>query len=149
MSASNSLCRTRDAKFTLGKEGVADAIAAPFQYGVEYRMRPVSRWPMVPALGLTWAERGANFLYTNVHPRIGLADRWALIPSVGVGSCHESEDIPLGSQLEFRASIELAYRLGSLHRVGVALYPLSNAGLSNVNPGTEAWVLSFRIPLLH
>ncbi len=132
---------------TLGKVGIADNIDPPLRYGIEYRMRSLSSWKIIPAIGFVHAERGANFLYTDLRHDFWMTDRWVVIPSLGLGTFDDSEDIQLGSKLEFRTGIELAYRFHRQYRIGVALFHLSNGGLSDDNPGTEALVVSLCIPL--
>ena len=70
-----------------------------------------------------------------------------LIPSFGVGLFDDSEEVQLGNKLEFRSGIEIAYEFRNKVRAGVAIFHLSNGGISNQNPGTEALVFSVCIPL--
>ncbi len=133
--------------FTLGKVGIADNIDAPLRYGIEYRMRSLSRWKLIPAFGFAHAVNSAGFIYTDLRHDFWLTDRWLAIPSFGVGSFDDSDDIQLGNKLEFRTGIELAYRFHKQYRIGFALFHLSNAGLGRENPGTESLVISLCIPL--
>ena len=133
--------------FTLGQVGVLDDIDDPFRVGIEYRMRSFSRWKLIPAIGYAHAENGANFLYSDLRHDFWLNDKWILIPSFGVGTFEDSEEIQLGHEIQFRSGIEIAYRFHDQYRIGLAIFHLSNAGLSEKNPGTESLVLSLCIPL--
>ncbi|MBT5810587.1 MAG: acyloxyacyl hydrolase, partial [Rhodospirillaceae bacterium] len=53
----------------------------------------------------------------------------------------------LGNTVEFRSGVELAYRLDDRARLGVAFHHISNASLSDNNPGTETLTLTFSLPL--
>ena len=55
----------------------------------------------------------------------------------------------LGNNLEFRSGVELAYQFKDKMRAGVAIFHLSNGGISSQNPGTEALVFSICIPVLN
>tara|TARA_R110001583_G_C5603243_1_gene404677 strand:- start:597 stop:1277 length:681 start_codon:yes stop_codon:yes gene_type:complete len=133
--------------FTLGKVGIADNIDTPLRYGIEYRMRALSTWKVIPAFGFAHAESSASFLYTDLRHDFWLTDRWVAIPSFGVGAFDDGDDIQLGKELEFRSGIEIAYRFHKQYRIGIALFHLSNGGLGRKNPGTESLVMSLSIPL--
>ena len=133
--------------FTLGQVGVTEDIDDSLRFGVEYRMRSFSRWKLIPAIGYAHALNDANFFYADLRHDFWLNDRWVFIPSFGLGTFDDSEELRLGNDLEFRSGIEIAYRFRDQYRVGLALFHLSNGGLSDENPGTEALVLSICLPL--
>ena len=132
--------------FTAGQVGIADDINGARRHGVEVRLRSFSRWELIPAFGFTRADNGANFLYADLRHDFWLSDNWLVIPSFGLGSFKDSDEINLGNDLEFRTGIELAYKFYRQYRIGLALFHLSNGGLSDRNPGTEALVVSLSIP---
>ena len=55
--------------------------------------------------------------------------------------------LDLGGGLEFRSGVELAYRFENNMRFGIAFSHISNAGLGDINPGTESLVLTWAVPL--
>ena len=55
--------------------------------------------------------------------------------------------VDLGFPLEFRSSVELAYRFDDRSRLGAQIYHLSNASLGWQNPGTEVLMLSYSVPI--
>ncbi|MFU8896920.1 MAG: acyloxyacyl hydrolase [Gammaproteobacteria bacterium] len=132
---------------TAGQVGVFDNIDDPYRVGLEYRFRPLGRWQLIPAIGAAVAQNDASFVYVDLRHDFWLGARWALIPSFGVGLFNDGDGLELGQTVEFRSGIELAYRFHEQWRVGLALFHLSNGGLSDTNPGTEAVVLSLSIPL--
>ena len=73
--------------------------------------------------------------------------RFSLVPQVGVGGYEQGGGKNLGSPLEFRTGIELAYRFGDGSRIGAEFTHMSNADIARHNPGTEAITVSYQIPL--
>lgn len=133
----------------VGEVGIGDNIDEPVRYGVDLRFRPITAWDLAPAVGAAWAENGARFVYVDIRRDFWLADRWALTPSFGVGTFDNGADLKLGNDLQFRSGIEIAFVTQSLYRLGLSVFHLSNGGLSERNPGTEALVLAFHIPFGH
>jgi hypothetical protein len=62
-------------------------------------------------------------------------------PGFAAGLFHRGGGQNLGGPVEFRSSIELAYRFGDGSRLGLNLSHLSNGGFYDRNPGTESLVL--------
>ena len=136
---------------TAGQVGILDDVEGDQRYGLEYRFKSFSGpWDfrLIPAIGFAASSNGAAFLYSDLRHDFYLNDRWILIPSFGIGIFDDSEDIELGNTLEFRSGIEIAYQFSNKMRAGVALFHLSNGGISSSNPGTEALVFSVCIPIL-
>lgn len=133
--------------FTLGEVGLADEVRQPERYGIEYRFAGKTKWQLVPAIGVSATESGASYAYTDVRLDLWLSNRWLMIPSFGLGWFQESDELPLGHDLQFRSGLEIAYRFENDFRVGVALFHLSNGGISDQNPGTESLVFSLCVPL--
>jgi len=132
---------------TVGQAGIFDTGDPPLRYGIEYRARSFSRWRLIPAIGAAFADNGASFVYTDLRHDFWFDDRWVLIPSFGVGIFDDGGELDLGHTVEFRSGLEVAYRFRAEFRIGVALFHLSNGGISERNPGTEVLVVSLCIPL--
>jgi lipid A 3-O-deacylase len=132
---------------TVGEVGIADNVKDPYKIGIDYYFRPVGNWRLTPAIGLAAMKNGARFVHTDLRRDFWLSERWILIPSFGVGLFKDGEDFSLGQTLEFRSGIEIVYRFHEQWRVGLALFHLSNGGLADRNPGTEALMLSLGVPL--
>jgi len=133
--------------FTSGKVAVLDDQEKPDRHGVEIRFRPFGRRGFIPAIGYAFADNGASFVYTDVRRDYHLHESWFLSPSIGLGTFSKGTNFDLGKTLEFRSGIELAYHRRDQIRLGVAFFHLSNAGLSEINPGTEALVFSLSLPV--
>jgi len=137
---------------TAGQVGILDDLDGLQRYGLEYRFKSFSgpwNFRLIPAVGAAFSNNGAGFVYTDLRHDFYLSRRWILIPSFGVGIFNDSSEIELGNNLEFRSGIELAYQFRNKVRAGIALFHLSNGGISSENPGTEALVVSICIPIMN
>ena len=136
---------------TAGQVGIQDDIDGPQRYGLEYRFKSFAGpwgFRLIPAIGAARSSNGAYFIYSDLRHDFYLSDRWILIPSFGMGVFGDSEEVDLGNDLEFRSGIEIAYQFRNKMRIGLALFHLSNGGISSSNPGTESLVFSICIPIL-
>jgi lipid A 3-O-deacylase len=132
--------------FSAGKLGVFNQIGDSFEAGAAYRFRPFGRWALAPALGFLVHDDGTYFIYAELRRDFWLTERWVLVPSFG-GGFFEKGELSLGHNIEFRSGLELGYRFDNEWRVGLALFHLSNGGIGDRNPGTEALVLSATAPM--
>ncbi len=90
--------------------------------------------------GSIWVGAGVNFDINFGRPIV-------LTLGIGPGLFYQGHGKNLGYPLEIRSSIELAYRFISQKRLGLQFYHLSNASMSRRNPGVEALVLFYAIPI--
>jgi hypothetical protein len=130
-----------------GTFGLFDALDNPYRVGVEYRSRPLGRWQLAPAAGLTVGASGTCFVYADLHRDFALGRHWTVTPSFGAGLFHGADDLDLGHVLEFQSGLEVARRFERGYRIGLVFYHLSNGGLSEDNPGTEVLALTMALPL--
>lgn len=71
-----------------------------------------------------------------------------ITPQAGVGAWYQGDaDKDLGHVLEFRTGVEATYRFENGSRIGVAFYHLSNASISDDNPGQESIMATYVLPL--
>ena len=90
---------------------------------------------------------GAFYGFGGVLVDFYLGRRFVFTPSFAAGLYEDGDGKDLGHAVEFRSSVELAYRFNDRSRLGMSFYHLSNAGLSDNNPGTEVLSLNYSIPL--
>ncbi|MEI8300572.1 MAG: acyloxyacyl hydrolase [Chlamydiota bacterium] len=90
--------------------------------------------------GSVWVGAGVNFDINFGRPIV-------VTLGFGPGLFCKGFGKDLGYPLEMRSSIELAYRFPSQKRLGLQFYHLSNGSLSRRNPGVEALVLFYAIPI--
>lgn len=129
-----------------GPVGIADS-GSSSRLGVEYRFGEHTDYKLIPSLGVAASDKDAYFFSAELRRNFWVKDRFVLTPSFGVGYFDESDSLDLGGELEFRSGIECTYCFEGDWRLGVALFHLSNGGLSDANPGTESLVFTLAIPL--
>lgn len=106
-----------------------------------------SLWLIRPLAGLTVTTDGGLYGYAGLLADVPLGAHLRLTPSFAAGLYGEGQGVDLGSVVEFRSGIEVAWRFDNAVRVGVSFYHLSNAGIGEQNPGTEVASLVFALPL--
>jgi hypothetical protein len=119
---------------------------ADAQLGAEYRLGDILR-VFSPFLGVSGTSAGGFYGYVGFGLDVDLGRRWVLNPNAAAGYWARGGGIALGSCWEFREGVELDYRLPDWRRLGIAFYHMSNAGLTRQDPGAEAALLVFTLPL--
>jgi lipid A 3-O-deacylase len=120
-----------------GKTAGAEVLFALRRFHFLPRLVP----PLAPVGGLLVASRGSLYVYGGVRADIQLGKRWVATPGFAAGIFRRGSGQDLGGPVEFRSSIELAYRFGDGSRLGLNLSHLSNGGFYDRNPGSESLVL--------
>ena len=115
-------------------------------WGIEYR--PAFRFfHLGPWLSFDTGKHHEFYAAAGVLLNLELGRDWVLTPSFGGGYYNASRGLDLGFDAEFRTAVELAKRFRNGHRLGISLAHLSNGSLSDQNPGTETFGVSYSIPL--
>jgi len=106
-------------------------------------------WVVDPLIGAEVTSNGGTYVYGGFALDIYFGNHWVLTPNEAVGfwsrGDHEAEN--LGSWVEFRSGAELDYRFDDHSRLGVSFHHISNAGLTQRNPGEEEVLVNWSIPL--
>jgi hypothetical protein len=118
-----------------------------FGGGLEYRWAPLGRWKLVPGIGVTFAEGGTEYGYAALHYDFHIGRSWFVTPVIGAGYFRNTDTLDLGYAVEFKTGLEISVRVADRYRLGVQGYHLSNASLSEDNPGTEVLELVIAIPI--
>ncbi len=100
-----------------------------------------------PWAGFETTTRQAIWGGGGVLADIPLGRHVMLTPSFGVGAYGEGNGKDLGSVFELRSAVELAYVFENQSRVAVAFSHISNSGLAKHNPGTEAVIINYEVPV--
>lgn len=100
-----------------------------------------------PMIGLMGNSKGGIYGYGGINLDIYLGRRWVVMPNFAIGGYRRGSSKDLGNVLEFRSGFEFAYRFDDRSRLGLALSHISNASISNNNPGTESLVVTYSIPI--
>lgn len=104
-------------------------------------------WKLKPLAGGMITSDGAAYGFGGIALDLELWRHLVLTPSFAAGLYADGGGKDLGSVIEFRSGIELAWRFDSGARAGLMLYHISNAGIDDNNPGTEVLSLGYAIPL--
>lgn len=134
-------------------QGFEAAIAAGLADGEEEDVEDLEvglelRWPtgirrLAAVAGLSVTEKEAIYGYGGVRLAIDLGARWRLAPGFAAGLYEQGDGKDLGHVLEFRSSLELAYATSRRTRLGALFYHISNASISETNPGRNSLLLTF------
>lgn len=99
-----------------------------------------------PLVGFMATSDEALYGYLGFVVDIPIMKNVFLSPSFAPGVYLKNSGKKLGSLVEFRSMAEISYKLQSGSRVGLAVYHLSNAGLTQYNPGVEVVTLCYTLP---
>ena len=131
-------------KLFVGASQIFDAHVDPV---VGFELQPGWRWH-----GIGWwaslcgGKRTGSYAASGISYNFTLSESWKLTPSFGLGYFKEGK-FELGNELEFRSAIEVTRKFQRGFKLGVSLAHISNASLSNINPGTEAACFSVSFPI--
>jgi hypothetical protein len=112
----------------------------------EYRFGDVL-WIIAPFVGLMGTSAGAFYGYAGFGFDVNFGSNWVVTPTFAGGYWYRGDGLNLGSWWEFRSGAEFDYRFANRSRLGLAFYHMSNAGLTKQNPGEQALLLVYTVPL--
>lgn len=101
-----------------------------------------------PQIGWVQSTDGDYYGYGGFLADFGLTDHLYVTPNLAVGG-YGGHGYRLGSHVEFRSGVDLAWRFEDASRLGVGFYHMSNAGLTQRNPGDESVVVQYFLPIGH
>lgn len=116
------------------------------EFHVEY-IAGEKLWVFNPFIGVMGTTDSAIYGYAGIRLDVFLGRRWVVTPSFAPGLYSDGDGKDLGHVIEFRSALELAYRFDDRSRIGLSLYHLSNASLSDDNQGTEVLTLHYSHPI--
>ena len=99
-----------------------------------------------PFYGIELTSDSAYYILGGLYVEEKIYKNLYLTPNVGVGGFSEGDGKDLGSNIEFRSTLELSYELDTKKRIGISIGHISNASLGDKNPGTEIISISYQIP---
>ena len=103
-------------------------------------------WILKPQAGVMAAGDGDAYVYGGFLSDFYFGKNVVLTPSLNMGYL-DTAGYNLGSRFEFREGVELAYRFDNAYRVGAAFYHMSNAGITDRNPGSESALITMSVPI--
>jgi lipid A 3-O-deacylase len=118
----------------------------PHALAIDVQVRSPWHWSVIrPAAGLLTSSKGGAYVYSGVAADFHLPGAFQISPGFAPGVVIASADRDLGSRIEFRSSLELSLQLESM-RLGLAFSHISNARLSDHNPGVEVLTVGLAFP---
>lgn len=114
---------------------------------IEYRSKAKVLGFVKPWVGIEITSDAAAYGVAGVLADIYFGRRIVLTPSFGVGVYADGDGKDLGSAIEFRSQLELGYRFDNRSRIALAFSHISNAHLTNQNPGSEILTVYYHVPL--
>jgi lipid A 3-O-deacylase len=100
-----------------------------------------------PFLGADVTTEGGSYVYGGFGIDINLTPNIVVTPNEAVSWYQRGNGSVLGSWVEFRSGIEIDYKFEDQSRLGVAVHHMSNAGLTQINPGEQSVLLVYQLPL--
>jgi lipid A 3-O-deacylase len=104
-------------------------------------------WIFSPFVGANVTTKGGTYAYFGFGFDLNLSPNWVVTPNVAAGFYQPGGGTPLGSWWEYKTGIEVDYKFDNLSRLGVALHHMSNAGITQTNPGEQQVEVVYSIPL--
>ena len=108
---------------------------------LEYRFKPW-RFGIGPVIGASATSDGGAYLRAGFSRDFPFAQRWNANITLAAGGYQPGHGKNLGTGFEFRSAIDLSYEAQPGVRFGAALAHLSNAGISDSNPGVETFTIT-------
>jgi lipid A 3-O-deacylase len=115
-------------------------------FDAEYHFGDVL-WIFSPFVGQEVTTAGATYSYFGFGFDINFGPHWVFTPNGAAGAFQPGSGTLLGSWWEFRTGGELDYKFDDQSRLGLAVHHMSNAGLTQRNPGEQSVNLVYQIPL--
>lgn len=115
------------------------------ELGVEIR-RPLESSALDFVGGLAGTADEALWIYAGASLSWEGESRWRVRPGFAVTLFEEGDGRDLGGPVEFRSSLEVSYRTRESLRLGLLVYHLSNAGIYDLNPGSNSLVFVVGFP---
>ncbi len=108
---------------------------------------PYDWWFVQPFVGAMITSKNAAYGYAGFKLDYPMNENIYLTPSFAPGLFSHGDGKDLGYWIEFRSGMEVSWKFDNNNRLGLEVAHISNAGLSNKNPGVELLTLSWTYPL--
>lgn len=95
-----------------------------------------------PITGFMITENNAGYIYTGVQAQYSIGNL-NITPSFSPGLYGEGDGKDLGHVLEFKSELQLSLDLFSNSELGFSYNHISNASLSDKNPGANSYTFNF------
>jgi hypothetical protein len=114
------------------------------ELGVEYRFAPLENaYNIIPVIGVSANSDGGYWAHTGIRYDISFLDNWVVTPNFAVALYERGSGKQLGTAVEFRSGLDIGYKLSPSSHLTLGIYHLSNANMSDHNPGEESVILTY------
>lgn len=100
-----------------------------------------------PFGGVMFTGDSAAYAYAGILLGVPVGQKLTITASFAPGAFHRGDGKHLGHGLEFRSQLAVDYRFAGGSRLGVSFSHMSNASISDNNPGAESVMLTYALPL--
>lgn len=113
------------------------------------QLRGATSWALGigPLAGVSANDDGAIWVYLGARRPFRLGSCWNAGPTFAAAYYEPGDGKDLGHELEFRSGLEVYCRGARGRSFGLEFYHLSNASISDVNPGSNSLWLVYSVPL--
>jgi hypothetical protein len=141
ISSSDTELNFYSGMFDFSDKGKSSAI-----FGVEHQNENLLRESFLgtlsPVTGVLFTADNASYVYTGVQAQYKLGNI-NLTPSFTPGLYHEGNGKDLGHIVEFKSEVALSLDLSTNSEFGFSYNHISNASLSEKNPGANSYMFNF------
>ena len=116
------------------------------EFRLEWRGRKIF-WIFKPFVGAIGTSDAAIYGYGGFLTDFFFGRRIVVSPSIAAGLYEDGDGKDLGSIIEFRSGLEIGWRFDNRSRLSAMVYHISNASISDNNPGTEVFSIGYSFPL--
>jgi len=114
-----------------------------FEYRTRYRFFEM----FAPIGGFFITSKASTYVYGGFGFDLQIGKRISIFPSIVMGLYAKGYGKDLKFPLEFKSTIECAYIFENQSRIGLQISHISNASISDPNPGAESLSIVYVFPL--
>lgn len=111
---------------------------------VDFLLRPITRYEITPVFGAWVTGTKDQYYHLGLEKDLTLTDRFSLVIGLAGGAYLEQDGVDLGHEFEFQSRIGVSYYVDDDQALDLEFGHLSNARISDLNPGTEFASFSYR-----
>ena len=132
--------------FYSGMFDFSDHGARSTLFGIQHQNESLTRNSFLgiisPVTGVMLTADSASYIYTGIQAQYNIG-KLKIIPSFTPGIYGEGDGKDLGHVVEFKSELQLSFDLFENSEFGFSYNHISNASLSEKNPGANSYMFNF------
>ena len=132
--------------FYSGMFDFSDDGARSTLFGIQHQNESLTRdsffGTISPVTGIMLTADSASYIYTGIQAQYNIG-KLKIIPSFTPGIYGEGNGKDLGHIVEFKSEVQLSFDLFENSEFGFSYNHISNASLSEKNPGANSYMFNF------